>query len=153
MWERGVCVGEGSEEGREKALCLLVGLVYALWRETHARGVRAVRVSERDKNGRCDKKRNGGGGGALTNREECEECDARGDLCEWAEWRRARGLLTSAHARLVRQMRRGVTNAARVTNAAAVWQMRHEASHEGLAGREETGRDGKRHRERACVSA
>ena len=57
MWERGVCVGEGSEEGREKALCLLVGLVYALWRETHARGVRAVRVSERDKNGRCDKKR------------------------------------------------------------------------------------------------
>ena len=65
VWERGVCVGEGSEEGREKALCLLVGLVYALWRETHARGVRAVRVSERDKNGRCDKKRNGGGGGAI----------------------------------------------------------------------------------------
>lgn len=109
-------------------------------------------ATRKDKNGRCDKKRSGGGGGALTNGEECDECDARGDLCEGAEWRRARGVLTSAHARLVRHMRRGVTNAARVTNAPAVWQMRQEASHEGLAGREETGRYGKSYRSRVCVS-
>ena len=143
MWERGVKRGE-----KRRCVCWLVWFMRFGGKHTREGCVRCVCQKE-TKMAAATRKETGGGG----HREECEECDARGDLCEWAEWRRARGLLTSAHARLVRQMRRGVTNAARVTNAAAVWQMRHEASHEGLAGREETGRDGKRHRERACVSA